>query len=52
MSLGQQHKHYFLIILIMLHCVFFSVRKSADVSLGPWKLTLDLPCFEPFMKYR
>lgn len=22
-----------------------------NTSSGPWKLTLDLPCFEPFMKY-
>ncbi|XP_067042625.1 uncharacterized protein [Acropora muricata] len=26
-------------------------RKPVDPQSGPWKLTLDLPCFEPFMKY-
>nr|XP_054762474.1 uncharacterized protein LOC129269050 isoform X1 [Lytechinus pictus] len=25
--------------------------KQVDPDKGPWKLTLDLPCFEPFMKH-
>lgn len=25
--------------------------KDFDPKTGPWKLSLDLPCFEPFMKY-
>ena len=25
---------------------------SADASKGPWKLTLDEPCYVPFMKHR
>ncbi|KAM7427756.1 hypothetical protein ABFA07_021165 [Porites harrisoni] len=25
--------------------------KHIDPMVGPWKLSLDLPCFEPFMKY-
>ncbi|XP_078349101.1 uncharacterized protein LOC144634035 isoform X1 [Oculina patagonica] len=26
-------------------------RKKVDPKTGPWKVSLDLPCFEPFMKY-
>lgn len=26
-------------------------RRNIDPRSGPWKLSLDLPCFEPFMKY-
>lgn len=31
---------------ICLYCHF-----RVDPDQGPWKLTLDLPCFEPFMKH-
>eukprot|EP00112_Aurelia_sp_Birch-Aquarium-sp1_P006643 Seg1729.7 transcript_id=Seg1729.7/GoldUCD/mRNA.D3Y31 product="putative cytosolic oligopeptidase A" protein_id=Seg1729.7/GoldUCD/D3Y31 len=27
------------------------LNKTADAEKGPWKLTLDTPCFEPFMKH-
>ncbi|EDO38082.1 predicted protein, partial [Nematostella vectensis] len=26
-------------------------KREANADTGPWKLTLDMPCFEPFMKY-
>ncbi|XP_019642634.1 PREDICTED: probable cytosolic oligopeptidase A [Branchiostoma belcheri] len=26
-------------------------KDSVDPEKGPWKLTLDMPCFEPFMKH-
>ncbi|KAJ7340323.1 hypothetical protein OS493_003059 [Desmophyllum pertusum] len=33
------------------HAKLKGSRKNIDPKIGPWKLSLDVPCFEPFMKY-
>lgn len=38
--------------LIMIIITFLFISKDFDPKIGPWKLSLDLPCYEPFMKYR
>ncbi|CAH3196646.1 unnamed protein product, partial [Porites evermanni] len=59
----EESRSYILIILYCMsgvhrtgfHCTcnlsIFHSRKHTDPMAGPWKLSLDLPCFEPFMKY-
>lgn len=39
------------LINLMASTASVQLDKNIDPDIGPWKLSLDMPCFEPFMKH-